>query len=126
MYFIVDENSTIVYVGQATDLRARWLSHGLRNRVKNGNYTIRWMEVSVQELNSIEKAFINQYKPAWNKMPGVSSPRTGYLSLFIEEQSSEAINRLAIQRSTSRSAIIREAIDSFIKQQEDLTNDNHE
>lgn len=118
VYFVVDSDDTVVYVGKSRDIRMRWLNHELRGRVKNGNYTIRWMEVPIHKLDSTEQVFIDQYRPAWNKTPRRYGPRLGSHYVSIDEDTDIAIDRVARELSTSRSAVVREAVNLLIKQQE--------
>jgi hypothetical protein len=72
IYVVADWNGLVWYVGQATNLRKRWLGRGhhrypqlIRSYRKN-DYKIYWLSVPVEMLNAQESYYINLFKPELN------------------------------------------------------------
>ncbi len=76
VYFAIDENQEIHYVGQTTNLRGRIASHHKLADFRSMNLAIAWMQVSeVETLRVTEKQLIEYHKPKLNnqlqeKYPG--------------------------------------------------------
>lgn len=65
VYFIVDLNEIIVYIGQADNLRMRWVSHHRAPQMCAG-YRIFWQSAPKTDLVAIEERAIAEYRPVWN------------------------------------------------------------
>jgi hypothetical protein len=72
IYAVTDWNGLVWYVGQAIDLRKRWIGRGhhrypqlIRSHRKN-DYKIYWLNVPVELLNAEESYYINLFKPELN------------------------------------------------------------
>lgn len=75
IYFVIDENDAIVYIGQSKQLRQRWASHDKRYLFTKQMH-IAWAEISdAGLLLAIEKACIDHFQPLLNTPSG--RPRNG-------------------------------------------------
>jgi excinuclease UvrABC nuclease subunit len=61
VYFVLDDNDNVLYIGQAKNVRNRWLGHHKTNQLtKLQNVKIAYLAVDKEELlYEIEKACIN-------------------------------------------------------------------
>lgn len=70
IYFAVDSNNIIQYIGQAKDLQKRWKNHHREFQLEkiNQKYPVRlyWIMLNQDDLNIAEKHFIEKYKPLLN------------------------------------------------------------
>ncbi|GAB4214786.1 MAG: hypothetical protein OHK0012_13550 [Synechococcales cyanobacterium] len=72
IYIVVDDKDNVWYVGQATNLNNRWLGHShhrflqLRRSNTNRHYRIHWCFYPTEELDRVEKSFIQHYRPLLN------------------------------------------------------------
>jgi GIY-YIG catalytic domain-containing protein len=75
IYFAIEESGELLYVGQSTNIRARWRSHHVKNSLCDpsdlaGARRIRlaWLAVDdAQDLLELEDRFILQFKPRLNR-----------------------------------------------------------
>jgi excinuclease UvrABC nuclease subunit len=67
---VLDKNKIVIYVGQTTNLYARWSSghHKLLDIIREcgSNAWIDWIEVPQERLNRVENALYDAYKPKLN------------------------------------------------------------
>lgn len=75
IYFVLDNESNVVYVGKTVNFYRRWLQHHRYNQLTELNYTkISYLYVdNIELLSSIEKALINYFKPKLNETRVVTS-----------------------------------------------------
>lgn len=70
--YIVTDDTIILYVGQALNLRRRWGWQHHRAAQMSSSYRIYWREIPSGELDSVEQEIITQYQPAWNERAVIS------------------------------------------------------
>lgn len=81
LYVVLDDYSTLLYIGIATNLRQRWADHH-RAPQMYGHYRIYWRTTeSASERVRHERAFIRMYRPLWN---GTEQPRGSAAALADE------------------------------------------
>ncbi|MEC4892691.1 MAG: hypothetical protein SAL07_04410 [Oscillatoria sp. PMC 1051.18] len=74
IYYVVDENNTIWYIGKAKNINKRWQGKG-HHRIyqleaqKQKHFTIYYEAVSQSELDRVEKQRISKYHPHLNSSP---------------------------------------------------------
>ncbi|MEB3188995.1 MAG: hypothetical protein VKL42_01465 [Snowella sp.] len=74
IYYVLDENQTVWYIGQAKNIRKRWQGKA-HHRIyqlesqKKYHFYIYYEAVNASELNNVEKQRIQQYDPHLNKSP---------------------------------------------------------
>lgn len=74
IYYVLDETNKIWYIGQAKNIRKRWQGK-THHRIyqleaqKKKHFTIYYEQVSVSQLDSIEKQRIEKYHPHLNASP---------------------------------------------------------
>lgn len=70
VYFVVDSENRVLYVGKATNLLARWKDHHRFEQLNKINRKIplrlAWLECSLQKLDATEKLFIENCLPLLN------------------------------------------------------------
>ncbi|MGB3535572.1 MAG: GIY-YIG nuclease family protein [Microcoleaceae cyanobacterium] len=71
IYFVSDQQNQILYIGQAKNLRSRWGGrnhHRYKQLARKGldKIYLYYIEVAITELDSLEKLYINQFKPILN------------------------------------------------------------
>lgn len=69
VYFVLDSHRTIVYIGEASDLQARWAgkTHHRAPQMKGGSYRIHWQPVAEEARKQVEKDAIAYFQPLWNR-----------------------------------------------------------
>ncbi|NEO98435.1 MAG: GIY-YIG nuclease family protein [Symploca sp. SIO2E9] len=72
IYFVLDNNSQLLYVGRAKNLRERWLGkshHRYKQLARKGldKITLGYIKVPFDELEQREKEYIEQFNPALNE-----------------------------------------------------------
>jgi hypothetical protein len=72
IYVVADLNGFVWYVGQAVDIKNRWMGRGhhrypqlIRSHRKN-EYRIYWLSVPAEQLSTQEQYYINCFKPELN------------------------------------------------------------
>jgi excinuclease UvrABC nuclease subunit len=74
IYYVLDENQTVWYIGQAKNIRKRWQGKA-HHRIyqlesqKKYHFYIYYEAVNASDLNTVEKQRIQQYDPHLNESP---------------------------------------------------------
>lgn len=78
IYFVINSNGDVQYIGRSVNPRARWMSHHQQsNLVGIGDIKIAWIEISDHSLlPHIETALIHWFKPPLNG--GYTGSRVGF------------------------------------------------
>lgn len=68
VYFVIDSNNMIQYIGRAQNIKQRWLSHHRYNQLsKIGGLRIVYLQIEdIDLLRDIETILIGYYKPPLN------------------------------------------------------------
>lgn len=67
IYFCLDENRQILYIGQTENLRKRWQAHHRYTQLKQlGNISLAWVPCKTEELEATEKHLIEVFQPSLN------------------------------------------------------------
>ncbi len=67
IYFVFCSQDSLLYIGRTVNLKNRWLHHHrYRDLVNYGTTRIAWMEVSIHELEGIERKMISHFNPVLN------------------------------------------------------------
>jgi len=71
IYFVIDKDDVILYVGQSISLAQRWMAHHCTKQLQGiENVRIAWLEVSEKALlDDIEQACIDYFGPSLNGTP---------------------------------------------------------
>ncbi len=75
IYFLLDSENRVLYIGQATNLCARWKAHHRFEQLKKinrkSNIRIAWLVLNNNKelLDQTERYFIELYQPLLNKTP---------------------------------------------------------
>jgi GIY-YIG catalytic domain len=74
IYFAIDSNQPVLYIGQAKDIAKRWKSrHHRKSELEKHHqrYPVRlaWMAWNLEDLYSAERYFISHFKPLLNGTP---------------------------------------------------------
>ena len=68
LYFVLNEQREVVYIGQTANLRERWRSHHRARQMAAGGYRIHWRQIADEdERLSLEKEAITYLRPLWNR-----------------------------------------------------------
>lgn len=68
LYFVVDGQLNIAYIGQTANLRDRWKQHHRGLQMERGSYRIHWREVAdEQQRLDFERQAIKYFRPPWNR-----------------------------------------------------------
>jgi len=117
IYFVVNGERDIIYIGRAVHLAHRWMHHHRIDYLSAlTRVTIAWLAVDdITLLNAIEKACIVHFSPLINgKCLTPRATRTIVKKVLITFEEDRAIvaqlDRIAAEQSTSRSTIIRQLI----------------
>lgn len=70
VYFVVNQDNDVEYIGRTKNLRKRWKAHHLLNLLgKDNSLRIAWLKVDNQSLLSeIEKTLIKRFNPNFNRV----------------------------------------------------------
>lgn len=68
VYFVIQNNSEILYIGQSENLKNRWKNHGKLAEIRKlgGDSRIAWLKADKASLAELEAEFIGFYKPSLN------------------------------------------------------------
>lgn len=68
IYFVVDSESQVVYVGRTNNLKNRWIRHHRREDIKLiQNASVAWLEVTdIDSLAELEQSIIERLNPQLN------------------------------------------------------------
>lgn len=75
IYYVVDSDDVIVYIGKTNNLRTRWAYHHRAFQVSKGVYRIFWQLVALEKLSKAERAAVRIYGPMWNDTVVERGPR---------------------------------------------------
>jgi hypothetical protein len=71
VYFVLDARRQIAYIGEASDLQARWAGkrHQRAPQMHGGGYRIHWRQAPIDaaERKTAEREAINYFQPLWNR-----------------------------------------------------------
>lgn len=84
IYFVLDGQHNIVYIGRTYSLRKRWQQHHrFRTLSKESSLSIAWLIVTdIDALPDLEKACIVYFQPSANKSTHTRGPRPrGYINV---------------------------------------------
>lgn len=116
IYFVIDGDREVVYIGKAKNIFSRWISHHRANQVKAciAEARIAWLLVPCNELAEAELKLIEVFAP---KLNGQQIPREfqwqkggARKSISLSKRSVEALAYLAQQTGKSDTSLISEAI----------------
>ncbi len=68
VYFVLDSNGTVLYIGQSENPKQRWVNHHKIDKISdNGGEKICWVAVKNKaKLLPLEKRLIEQFRPTLN------------------------------------------------------------
>lgn len=89
IYYVVDQNNVIIYIGQAKNLKKRWQgnSHHRINQLKatrKREFHLYYEKVSESQLDQIEKSLIQKYQPELNDSL-VTNQKIYFVELLLQE-----------------------------------------
>lgn len=121
IYFAIDANNKIQYIGSTVNLKQRWISHHRESHLKAvGEIRLAWMEVSDKSLlPAIEEALITWFNPPLNNLrDGKCLTSSGKLrvSLYIEENLKIELEKLAKVKKRSLSNLIEVLCEEAVQQ----------
>lgn len=68
LYFALDAQVSILYIGQTGNLRDRWKAHHRAPQMMEGGFRIHWREIADEEARlSAERQSIAFFRPPWNR-----------------------------------------------------------
>jgi hypothetical protein len=67
VYFIINSDGKVFYIGKAINLFNRWQRHNHKKRALNdSSLSLAWLELAPQDLTIIEALMIQRFSPEWN------------------------------------------------------------
>lgn len=73
VYFVLDVNDVILYIGQSGNVRSRWTAHDQLNALREAvRPRIHWCECEAGERIEAEDGCIYRFRPALNLRPTVT------------------------------------------------------
>lgn len=102
LYFVLDSNNAVLYIGYASSLQNRWRAHHrLIDFVQIPNARIAWMVISEpQMLPSLERVCIDYFQPPLNRTFWAHTPYR--LQIFVpDEEAREAMKDVAHREKKS-------------------------
>jgi hypothetical protein len=77
VYFAIDSQGVVQYIGQTKNPRNRWAQHHRRSQFENmGGVRIAWMFVDERLLERIEFELIDKLRPPFNKRVDINAYRS--------------------------------------------------
>ena len=68
LYFVLDIQVNILYIGQTANLRDRWKSHHRAPQMDSTTYRIHWREIADEgQRADAERQSIAFFRPPWNR-----------------------------------------------------------
>lgn len=68
LYFVLDNQMNIMYIGQTGNLRDRWKSHHRALQMEGGGYRIHWKVIAnEQQRLKGERQSVKFFRPPWNR-----------------------------------------------------------
>lgn len=120
IYFAIDSQGTIQYIGRSGNLKQRWSQHHRYSQlVSTGNIRIAYLFLDADLLPNVEEALIKWFQPHLNKTPtgkvaSTSGRSTVMVRMYIETK--EKLDEIASQdRRTLQDTLeilLREAIEN--------------
>lgn len=105
IYFAIDSQGVIQYIGRTVNLQARWLKHHRYNQlVQSENIKIAYLSVEPDLLPEVELALIEWFNPRLNQTEVISAKKR--ISLYLDEALKSDLERLAKIRKRSLSNLI--------------------
>jgi GIY-YIG catalytic domain-containing protein len=100
VYFVIDWQDTVIYVGQSHNLRQRWSSHKVSFEIDNDDARVAWLQMRNPDYRvTLESLFIKRFKPRFNIKPGASDREANrkkllkQIALYTERAKREAARR---------------------------------
>jgi DNA-binding Xre family transcriptional regulator len=107
IYFAIDGDGVVQYIGQSTNLRQRWLNHHRKSALDGiSNVQIAWIEVSEPSLlREIEEALIEYFNPPLNGLIRKESIQSDGKTIckLKELMKKEGLNQLQLSEATGLS-----------------------
>ena len=110
LYFALNSQREIVYIGETENLRTRWKSHHRARQMSAGGYRIHWMEMAdADQRQSSERRAIAYFRPQWNhtEIPVADMKRVeAYINdvaRYMEIDPKELVCRILMEWAYSRS-----------------------
>lgn len=87
IYFVIDANGTVQYIGRSANIRQRWTSHNKLEALKEfTEIKLAWLEVSDKALlSSVEDALINYFQPPLNEIKRRFSEEVDLMQLRLKQ-----------------------------------------
>lgn len=138
VYFVLNPNNEILYIGRAKNLAQRWDNHHRLSQLLEMGDDIRvaWLECSEPTLLSqIEAALIKHFQPYLNYNPQVKggAPRykqqgieTATVGVVLPKEVKVHLDKVAKSRGWSISQTAAVAIKEWLEQQEPASNDKED
>ncbi len=119
VYFVLDSENKILYIGKASNLAQRWSSHHRWSQLVQMGDGIRitWLECSeLALLPEIESALIKHFSPTLNRtsVPSTPSAKSPTLNIIISETDKERLRQLAVTEKRSMSQLAAIAIQEYL------------
>lgn len=119
IYFAIDANNKIQYIGQTSNLRMRWTSHHREKLLESiGEVRLSWLEVSDKMLLAeIEAALISWFDPPINGLREVRwSPEMARTSITVPEKLLEDFKKYCDKQRRSVSAQVALLMEETLQQ----------
>lgn len=110
VYFAIDADSHVLYVGTSRSLKSRWSSHHLIAQLKSiGSIRIAWLEINNEfDRKEAEAAYIRHFRPRFNLRE--EDGKKSMIASYFTQEVAELIVALAARSGISVSKYTRQAI----------------
>lgn len=129
IYFAIDSNNVVQYIGQTANANKRWKSNGHHKYEKLSqllSVRIAYLETDIDLLNDIEKALIEYFDPPLNGRKGVNFGRpassqeqrlrTKTIQSYVDKDFYEQVKVIAQYNNCSVSNLVVQLLDKKIKE----------
>lgn len=123
VYFVLDGNGDMLYIGQSLSIARRWVSHSHHKKLRLlGARRIAWLTVSDPSLLlQVERACIEHFQPSVNGKlgrPPVDEPLDMNLTVRITPHLYERLEHISAATGLSIGTMLRDVIERWATREE--------
>ena len=122
IYFAIDSQGIVQYIGRSTNIHRRWLKHHRFSQLKSiGDIRIAYLFVDSDLLSNVETALVKWFQPPLNWAKN-NLPNDGLvpLNVRIPESLHEKINRLAESEGRLKQFTVARLLEAAIAKSDEV------
>ena len=109
IYFAIDPQGVVQYVGRSANLNNRWVQHNKLKELESiGGIRISYLSLDCDLLTDVEKALIRWFNPPLNKI--LTTPERKYYTLRLCPELKNRVDHWAVERGCRPCDVINDLI----------------